>query len=85
MGVMPLRDYRHAEFLKYEVPGMSLPDSIMERMLAAGENAAAAGQEIARELIQQLRSDARVRGVVLSSSVNQADELISLLEDDSRG
>lgn len=84
MGVMPLRDYRHAEFLHHEVPGMSLPPTVLERMLAAGDNAAAAGQEIARELIQQLRNDSRVRGVVLSSSVNQAEELISLLRTETR-
>ncbi|MGE0060033.1 MAG: bifunctional homocysteine S-methyltransferase/methylenetetrahydrofolate reductase [Dehalococcoidia bacterium] len=84
MGVMPLRDYRHAEFLHHEVPGMSLPPTVLERMLAAGDNAATAGQEIARELIQQLRNDSRVRGVVLSSSVNQAEELISLLRTETR-
>jgi len=80
MGVMALRDYRHAEFLHHEVPGMSLPESVLERMLAAGPNEAAVGQEIARELIQALRNDARIRGVVLSSSTNNADELIALLK-----
>jgi homocysteine S-methyltransferase len=85
MGVMPLRDYRHAEFLHHEVPGMSLPQPVMDRMLAAGDHAAAAGQEIARGLIQQLRKDSRIKGVVLTSSINQADELISLLQDEAKG
>jgi len=81
MGVMPLRDFRHAEFLKHEVPGMSLPDSVMERMQQAGD-AAEEGQQIARELIRALRQDSRLRGVVLSSSVNSADELVSLLQEE---
>ena len=59
---------------------MSLPPSVMERMLAAGDDAPAMGQEIARELIATLRGDARIKGVVLSSSVNDAGELISLLD-----
>jgi homocysteine S-methyltransferase len=63
MGVMPLRDYRHAEFLHHEVPGMSLPPSVLERMLAAGEDAPEMGQEIARELIATLRGDTRIKGV----------------------
>ncbi len=81
MGVMPLRDFRHAEFLNHEVPGMSLPPSVMERMLAAGDKAGEVGLQIARELIEALRTDARVRGVVLSSSTNSAEELVNLLQE----
>ncbi len=81
VGVMPLRDFRHAEFLNHEVPGMSLPESVMERMASAGPDAAAEGQAIARELMQRAREDARVRGVVLSSSANTADELLGLLRE----
>jgi homocysteine S-methyltransferase len=84
IGIMPLRDYRHAEFLNHEVPGMSLPPDVMERMLAAGPNEAVVGQEIARELIATVRSNPRIRGVVLSSSANAADEMVALLKDGAK-
>ena len=32
LGVMPLRDFKHAEYLQHEVPGVSLPEALLERM-----------------------------------------------------
>src|SRR3989441_1118445 len=36
VGVLPLHNSRHAEFLHSEVPGMYLPDSVRDRMRRAG-------------------------------------------------
>ncbi len=55
VGVIPLRTVRHAEFLHYEVPGMTVPAAIRERMRAAGPATEAASKEgvaIAVEFLQ---------------------------------
>jgi homocysteine S-methyltransferase len=55
MAVLPLRSVRHARFLHNEVPGITIPDAIMARMEKAGDNAAAEGIAISRELLQAVR------------------------------
>jgi methionine synthase / methylenetetrahydrofolate reductase(NADPH) len=80
VGLMPLHDLRHAEYLQHEVPEMSLPDRLLERMCQAGENGPAVGREIACELAVKTRSGGRVRGLVLSSANGSATELATLLE-----
>jgi len=81
LGVMPLRDFNHAEYLQHEVPGIVLPEETLERMWRAREDAAAEGRAIARELIEQARASTRVRGVVLTSSVNEIGELTNLMQE----
>jgi len=81
LGVMPLRDFNHAEFLEHEVPGITVPEALLERMWQARDGAAAAGVQIARELIEQARARRRVRGVVISSAGSDADELAALLQE----
>ena len=39
LGVMALQNLRHAEYLQHEVPEMSVPASVLERMSQAGERA----------------------------------------------
>ena len=63
LGVMPLRDFHHAEYLQHEVPGMpSLPEALLERMYTAREESSETGQAIARELIQRAHSGGLLRG-----------------------
>jgi methionine synthase I (cobalamin-dependent)/5,10-methylenetetrahydrofolate reductase len=52
VGVMPLLHARNAEFLHNEVPGISIPEGIREKMRHAPDDAAAGkvGLELAREL-----------------------------------
>ena len=66
-GVWPLASYRNAEFMRNEVPGVTVPDSIMERMAAVTgrEEQRAEGIAIARELIAAIRE--RVAGVQVSA------------------
>ncbi len=53
VGLLPLASYRNAEFLHNEVPGMSVPDAIRERMRKAGngDEARKEGVSIAREML----------------------------------
>ncbi|MBO5723645.1 MAG: methylenetetrahydrofolate reductase, partial [Lentisphaeria bacterium] len=66
-GIWPLASYRNAEFMRNEVPGVIVPDSVMERMArgATKEEQCAEGIRIAREAIEKIRT--RVAGVQVSA------------------
>ena len=57
-GVLPLMSARHAEFLHNEVPGVSIPEEIRERMRSAGDVAEKERLRIAVDLAAELRADA---------------------------
>lgn len=52
LGIFPLLSLRNAEYLHNEVPGIQIPDEVRARMAAAGENGAAEGLRIAKEVIE---------------------------------
>lgn len=52
LGVMPLFSLKHALFMHNEIPGITIPDSIMKRIEDAGEDAPAEGVRIAQELMR---------------------------------
>jgi homocysteine S-methyltransferase len=79
LGLMPLQDMRHAEYLQHEVPDMSVPSSVLERMCRAGERGPAVGRELALDLFHSARERGRVHGVVLSSASGMASEMAQLL------
>jgi homocysteine S-methyltransferase len=58
-GIWPLVSFRNAEFLANEVPGVTVPDAVVERMRKAqarGKEAAVAeGVAIAREMLERVR------------------------------
>ena len=66
-GIWPLASLRNAEFMKNEVPGVVVPDSVMKRMSEAEtkEDQRACGIEIARESIERIRGT--VAGVQVSA------------------
>jgi homocysteine S-methyltransferase len=68
-GIWPLVSLRNAEFLKNEVPGISLPDHVLDRMARAQEHgkeaAQAEGLRIAREMLEEVRGI--VQGVQVSA------------------
>jgi len=66
-GIWPLVSYRNAEFLANEVPGVVVPDSVLERMQAVTDKEAAReeGLAIARETLTQIRD--MVQGVQVSA------------------
>jgi homocysteine S-methyltransferase len=57
VGILPLASFRNAEFLHEEVPGMSVPQEIRDRMQRAGSGDAAReeGVAIAREALAACR------------------------------
>ena len=61
LGLLPLRNSRHAEFLHHEVPGISVPQEMRQRLQEAGDSAQEVGITMARELLQAVRP--RISGV----------------------
>jgi homocysteine S-methyltransferase len=55
VGILPLYSPRHAAFLHNEVPGISIPEPIQERIRKAGEAAPHEGVRIALELVGQMQ------------------------------
>jgi methionine synthase / methylenetetrahydrofolate reductase(NADPH) len=51
MGIMPLQSYRNAEFVHNELPGVTLTESVLTRMRAAGTEGQAEGLRIALETL----------------------------------
>lgn len=66
-GIWPLASYRNAEFMRNEVPGVIVPDRVMERMARGStkEEQRAEGIQIAREAVAAIRD--RVAGVQVSA------------------
>jgi homocysteine S-methyltransferase len=66
-GIWPLTSFRNAEFMNNEMPGISVPPEVMERMRAAdsGERARQEGLKIAQETLLEIRS--LVQGVQIAA------------------
>jgi len=62
-GVMPLRDSKHAEFLHHEIPGISIPETLLQRIAKAGDSSAEEGVEIVIDTVVTLKS--YVQGIYL--------------------
>ena len=78
MGVWPLRDFDHAEYLQEEVPDVTIPSSVLERMRLARGDGATVGVAIARDIIAEARERGAIQGVVLSAEAGDAAALAAL-------
>jgi methionine synthase I (cobalamin-dependent)/5,10-methylenetetrahydrofolate reductase len=81
-GVLPLYNARHADFLHHEVPGISIPEEIRQRMWQAGDKGAQEGVAMARDLVLQLRSF--TQGIYLMPAFGRYDlasEVIEVLKE----
>ena len=81
-AIWPLRSAREAEFLANEVPGVTVPQAVIERMRRAEsggpEGAAEEGLAIARETLQAVLS--LVRGVQLHTPGGEVARALTVLE-----
>ncbi len=75
-GIWPLASMRNAEFMRNEVPGVIVPDFVMERMAKAQtkEEQRMVGIEIAREAIEKIRP--YVQGIQVSAPFGNVDTAI---------
>ena len=78
VGVLPLYNTRHANFLHHEVPGINIPEEIRERIRTAGENSAREGIKIAVEQIEQLKSWAQ--GIYLMPPFNRFEMAAEIID-----
>jgi homocysteine S-methyltransferase len=78
-GIWPLVSLRMAEFMKNEVPGVYVPDAVIDRMSKCDskESALEEGTAIARELLEALRG--AVNGVQLSTPFGKIDYAMTIL------
>ena len=79
-GVFPFESARNAEFMANEVPGVRVPDALLDRMRHAdGQEAAAAeGIKIAREIVRELRPS--VQGVQVSTQSGDIDSALAVVD-----
>ena len=82
MAVMPLHSLRQARFLNNEVPGITIPDSIIERIGDAGEDARREGVLIAQELLAEM--DGLIQGayIIPGGDYDMAAEVVAWLKRD---
>jgi homocysteine S-methyltransferase len=79
VGVLPLADYKMAEFFNYEVPGCSVPDTILARMREAKnpEAARAEGIRIAQDILEQAQT--MVQGVQIRGPFDEYETAVEVL------
>jgi homocysteine S-methyltransferase len=82
-GIWPLVSARNAEFLANEVPGVTVPKEILERMRKANdkskEHALAEGIAIAREALERVRG--AVQGVQVSAPFGKVELALQVMPD----
>ena len=79
-GIWPLASLRNAEFMKNEVPGVVVPDSVMERMARpeTREEQRLEGIAIAREAVDAVRS--AIRGIHVSAPFGNVATAIAVMK-----
>jgi homocysteine S-methyltransferase len=79
-GLFPFESARNAEFMANEVPGVRVPDALLERMRRVDkpEAAAAEGITIAREIAHDLKGS--VQGVQVSTQSGDIDAALAVLD-----
>ena len=85
LGVLPLQSSRHAEFLHNEVPGITIPVAVRERLREAGDRGADVGLEMTQALLDEVGT--RVAGTYIMPSFGryeQAAELVRRLRARTR-
>lgn len=77
IGLMPLQNVRHAEYLHREVPGVVIPEEVRDRMRRAGDNGVREGLAMARDLVALCREWAS--GVYLIPSFSRYEGVAELV------
>jgi homocysteine S-methyltransferase len=78
LGILPLRSYRHAEFLHNEIPGMVIPDTIRESLRSAGSKASLVGVQLTKEFLHNAKH--LVAGAYLMPPFRKYEVISQILE-----
>ncbi len=73
LGMVPLHSSKHAEYLHNEVPGISIPEDVRQRMRDAGDRGRDVGIELAYEIITTARARGWIQGCYLLPSYGRYD------------
>lgn len=78
-GIWPLASYRNAQFLQNEIPGVEVPEPILERMASASsrDDQLKMGVAIARESVQRIRD--RVAGIQVSAPFGKIETALAVI------
>jgi len=77
-GIMPLKNAKHANFMHFEIPDITVPETIRNRMFIAGEKAPAEGIAIAKEFLKEVHP--MVQGIYIIPPFNNFESALSILE-----
>jgi homocysteine S-methyltransferase len=77
VGIWPLTSFQLAFRLHNEVPGITIPDPVQERLAAAGADARSVGFELARQLAEDARS--RAAGIYVIPPFKEPAAALELL------
>ena len=77
VGVWPLTSYQLAFRLHNEVPGITIPEAVQERLDAVGPDARSVGFELARGLVEEARK--RAGGIYIVPPFKEPDAALELL------
>lgn len=78
VGILPLFSARHAHFLHHEIPGISIPETMRQRMEKAGNEGIKEGICITVELVEQIKSWGQ--GIYLMPQFNRYDVVADIVE-----
>jgi methionine synthase / methylenetetrahydrofolate reductase(NADPH) len=78
-GILPLASVRHAEFMRNEVPGIVIPDAIVQRLQGVGNKTRTEGALIAGEAIRELRQT--VQGVYILPAFGRYDVMAKIIRE----
>ena len=56
VGIIPLRSFKHADFLHNEIPGMRIPEQFRELMRSAGKDGMKVGVKLAMDFLKEAKS-----------------------------
>jgi homocysteine S-methyltransferase len=77
LGILPLQSHRHAEFMHNEVPGITVPLELRERLRDAGAGAQAEGVRHARELFAAAAG--KFAGVYMMPSFGRYENVLEVI------
>jgi len=83
MGVLPLNNPRHAAFLHHEVPGISIPDRILDQMSQYNGPTDQLGVNITLEIIAEMRS--MIQGIYIMPAFSRYDLAAEIVESINSG
>jgi len=79
LGVIPLYSSKHAEYLHNEVPGITIPQHVRDRMRQAGDRGSEVGLEMARELLLTAAKRNLIQGAYIMPSYGRYDIVEELI------